>query len=279
MIFKDTLRPLYRFFTQLRWRGYYALSLQLQVRRWFGARMEVRLFGKRFRHLHDASTLYQYREIFVDRVYDFKTENSRPVIFDCGSNVGMSLIAFKRNHPGARIRAFEPDPDVYQVLKHNIESFGLEGVEATRCAVWTEPGEIRFEADGLDGGRVKNDDSFGVTVPAVRLKDHLMEFETIDFLKIDIEGAELEVLKDVETELWRVRNLFVEYHSVKSEPQGLSELLAILSRAGLRYSLTSIGECSSPFLKPPGLYGDRFDLQANIFARRPAPGQAIACFY
>jgi FkbM family methyltransferase len=47
------------------------------------------------------------------------------------------------------------------------------------------------------------------------LKKFIQDFKHIDFLKLDIEGAELHVLQDISSELHRVKHLFIEYH----EPQ------------------------------------------------------------
>jgi hypothetical protein len=54
----------------------------------------------------------------------------------------------------------------------------------------------------------------------------------VDFLKIDIEGAEYAVLKDCRDRLQNVRNLFVEYHAAPDEPQRLNEMLSWFSEAG-----------------------------------------------
>ena len=58
--------------------------------------------------------------------------------------------------------------------------------------------------------QAKGEDDPKTTVTCVRLKDLLDD--DIDFLKIDIEGAEYAVLKDCSDDLTNVKNLFVEYH-------------------------------------------------------------------
>jgi hypothetical protein len=50
------------------------------------------------------SFIYQFKEIFVNEVYKFNSESKSPVIFDCGSNVGTSVLYFKSIYPDAKIK-------------------------------------------------------------------------------------------------------------------------------------------------------------------------------
>ncbi|MCZ6702618.1 MAG: FkbM family methyltransferase, partial [Ignavibacteria bacterium] len=63
------------------------------------------------------SFIWQFKEIFVDEYYKFESELTEPVIYDCGSNIGMSCIYFKRIFPGAKVKAFEADPKISKYLK------------------------------------------------------------------------------------------------------------------------------------------------------------------
>ena len=90
--------------------------------------------------------------------------------------------------------------------------------------------------------------------------------EKIDFLKLDIEGAEYEVLQDCQKELRDVQNLFVEYHSPASSEQRLSRILEILSGAGFRYQIHEAFTSPHPFLDRR--LAGQMDLQLNISAFR-----------
>ena len=59
----------------------------------------------------------------------------------------------------------------------------------------------------------------------------------VDFLKLDIEGAETTVIKDCADYLGNVDNIFVEYHSFLSEKQTLDELLNILKKTNFRVQI------------------------------------------
>lgn len=66
-----------------------------------------------------------FREIFIEPSYFFRTERPHPLIVDCGSNIGMSVIFFKLLYPDARVLAFEPDPAPFELLEQNIRTNGM----------------------------------------------------------------------------------------------------------------------------------------------------------
>src|ERR1700741_4710485 len=74
--------------------------------------------------------------------------------------------------------------------------------------------------------------------------------EPIDLLKLDIEGAEFDVLKDCDDRLSIVKCLFVEYHSFASQRQRLPELFAMLRDAGFRVHVQKDYFRASPLLDP-----------------------------
>jgi hypothetical protein len=101
-------------------------------------------------------------------------------------------------------------------------------------------------------------------VRAIRLRD-LMD-ERIDFLKIDIEGAEYDVLGDCADKLENVENLFVEYHVRSSEEQHLDEILSWIRRAGFRYYINAAADNQAhPFVSKGG---EVYEMQLNISCYR-----------
>ena len=211
----------------------------------------------------NLSVIGQVKEIIFDEIYFFKPLSSTDVvIYDCGANVGVASIYLKKLYPTAKIYAFEPDPNIVNYFKKNINHNNITGIKVIEKAVWINNGTISFNSEGADGGSIGNNKN-SISLECIRLKD-LIEKETgIDLLKIDIEGAELEVLRDCKDVLNKVHHLFVEYHSDKTKSQKLPEILDILSTAGFRYSIESLHKKERPFIvKPEG----NFDLQLNIFA-------------
>src|SRR5438105_2732424 len=84
----------------------------------------VRVHGWELDVVDVASFLAAYGSIFVNHCYAFRSGTQSPLILDCGANIGLSTLYFKRAFPNARIIAFEPDPRVYEALVHNVHGNG-----------------------------------------------------------------------------------------------------------------------------------------------------------
>lgn len=206
-----------------------------------------------------------WNEIFGREIYKFIPTGKPVRILDCGANVGVSCLYFYRNFPGARITAFEPDPEIFACLKENLAAAGCDGIELVPRAVWVSDTTLKFHSEGTDSGRIEPGAGGKVIeVAAVRLRNYLNE--PVDFLKLDIEGAETEVLRDIAPALGSVRNLFVEYHSFTGQKQTLGELVQLLVDAGFRVHLHPVNPAPNPFVAVSDHLG--MDLQLNIFARR-----------
>jgi len=204
-----------------------------------------------------------HHEIFIDEVYKFPGKSDAPSIIDAGANIGLSVIYFKRLYPKARIVAFEPDPELFSIMKSNVNAFGYGDVILHEKALWSEEMELPFCREGSWAGHLSHDSSNKETilVPTVRLRDLLNE--PVDMLKVDIEGAEMAVLSDCADLLKNVANLFVEYHSFRDRPQELHALLGTLAAAGLRYNVQG-ASTRQPFLPQE----EELDNLASIWAYR-----------
>lgn len=223
------------------------------------------MIGKQIEIVDNTSFFAAYEEIFEKEIYRFTSGSPTPRVIDGGANIGLGSIYFKLLFPQAKVTAFEPDREVCSVLKSNLASFGFDDVEVREEALWSREGELSFRVDGADSGRL--DDERGdasVTVKATRAKDLLDE--RIDFLKLDIEGAELEVLEDCFDALGNVENLFVEYHSFARKSQKIDRLFQILSDAGFRTKASTPSAQDRPFVERGEYLG--MDFVMNIYAFR-----------
>jgi FkbM family methyltransferase len=216
-------------------------------------------------YIHDiASFELCNAELFKAEMYKFISKSANPHIIDCGANLGMSIIYFKQLYPDASIIAFEADEHIFSFLKKNVESFGYKDVELLNKAVWNCEETLSFIVEGGAGGRIENETSTGKykQVVCTSLKKYLTE-RKVDFLKIDIEGAEYEVIKDCENELKNIDYIFIEYHSMKDKVQNLHEILDIVQNAGFRYHIKEAFTSKHPFIGRNLNFG--MDLQLNIF--------------
>ena len=208
--------------------------------------------------------LHTYRDLFENELYRFTTTRKAPLVIDCGSNIGLSVIYYKQLYPQARIIAFEPDKGNFQVLKKNIESNGFSDVSLNEAAVWITNGTITFQANESEGSHIEEHGKEGIRVPSVRLNDILEKESEIDFLKIDIEGAEWTVMKDCAPNLHKVNNLFLEYHGKVEETEKLRELLQIVESAGFKtYIRNAADNLQLPFVERST--GTIYDVQLNLF--------------
>jgi len=211
---------------------------------------------------------HSLKEIFLENTYRFCSSNPSPTILDCGANIGMSIIYFKKMFPTSKVIAFEPDKGIYQSLQKNISSFEFDNVTLLRKAVWKADELLNFGGDTSVGGTldIRATHNVKAEVEAVTLKPYLRD-QQIDFLKIDIEGAEFEVLKDIINDLANVKNIFIEYHSNPKSEQYLPELLLLLKSVGYRiYIKEAWNNMPEPFLYKK--YNPFWDLQLNIFGFR-----------
>ena len=227
-----------------------------------------RIFLDRTLYIHDIASFYLgKKEIFNSQVYKFRARHDKPYIIDCGANLGMSIIYFKELYPKANITAFEADDYIFSFLKKNMQSFRYEDVEIVNKAVWNKEEELTFFAEGGAGGRLEllGKEKNIKNVKTIRLKNWLKN-KKVDFLKMDVEGAEFEVIEDCRDELKNVETIFIEYHSFSAKKQNLHILLSILHEAGFRYHIKEAFTRQFPFVDNE-LNVD-MDLQLNVFGYR-----------
>ncbi len=212
-----------------------------------------------------SSFLYMHQEIMVNEIYDFNPVNNDNItIIDAGANIGLATIFFKKRYPKSQVIAFEPDPEIFETLKYNILSGNFKDVTLIQKGLAKNSGHYSFKPDKSDGGRMSNTGEKAMPIETTVLSSYLNQ--PIDFLKIDIEGQEVEVLEECSHLLCNVQNLFVEYHSFVDSDQKLDTIISILHRNGFRYYIQSVPEQIKPFCEKRSYNG--MDLQLNIYAYR-----------
>jgi FkbM family methyltransferase len=202
----------------------------------------IRVLDYDLEYVDLLSTCPQWEDLFVRAHQRFTAAPAAPRILDCGANIGLATLAFKRQYPRARVTAFEADPVIAAVLERNLTRNGAGDVERVAAAVWIADGTVEFSAEGSDSGaigEVPGLPSRRIVVPAVRLRDWLVR-EPIDLLKIDIEGAELAVLQDCEDALGQVKAIHVEVHDLAPGRRLLPACLTLLERAGFTTALSGL---------------------------------------
>ena len=226
---------------------------------------EATICGRTVAYSDAGGILHSAAEIFRDQVYRFDAKTECPRIIDAGANIGLSVLYFKERYPRSTVVAFEPDEAIFKLLSANVG--GLSGVEVRNSAAWISDTQLTFFRERSLAGSVSSDflaRGDKVVVKAERLRDEIQK-GPVDFLKIDIEGAENQVLFDIADSLDDVDHLFFEYHSVPGEPQRLGDLLNIVRESGFRVAINGTHGPGLPFVEKAPL---GFDLQCNVFCFR-----------
>ncbi|HEV7331929.1 MAG TPA: FkbM family methyltransferase [Flavisolibacter sp.] len=228
----------------------------------------ITMDGRPFHYHAPLDFFVTYEEVILNEIYKFRSSSPSPYIIDCGANMGLSVFYFSQLYPGARIVAFEPEPPIFEVLQKNVQQFGQgKQIEIYQKAVWEEETTLQFYTDRGMGGSVVNTykDQVPTEIKTVRLADFLQQ--QVDFLKLDIEGAEYVVLKDCAPYLKNVAHLFVEYHSFLNKEQKLEEILSILKQNGFRYHLRQSFSRNHPFVDLDSAC-ENMDMAINVFGYR-----------
>lgn len=125
-----------------------------------------------------------------------------PVIFDVGANIGYHSIFFKKRIPGAKIYAFEPIPKNFSYLRQHFDLNNIKDVEPINVGLSNYKGDVVFYFDPNCSvnasarnvaGKIDIQEIKCQVVPLdqVALERNL----NVDFIKVDVEGAELMVLE------------------------------------------------------------------------------------
>lgn len=152
------------------------------------------------------------------------------IIVDCGAYNGDTAKLFYENIPGCRVIALEPDEDVFEGL----QSLKLEGLKAIQAGVWSEDTTLSF----LDGGSISGGsriDTSGTVQIAVKALDRLPECRSATYIKMDVEGAEMEALKGAATiiEERKPKLAICIYH----HPQDFFEIPLYIKKLNPNYKL------------------------------------------
>lgn len=170
------------------------------------------------------------------------------VVLDGGANDGLySLYAARRVAPGGRVLAIEPSTREFQRLEANLHLNALSNVEALKIALGSEEGETMLsiaepghEGQNTIGERVSNPKVITTGHETVRVEtiDGLvegLELDRLDFVKLDVEGSEVDALEGARAVLARFRPIVLleaEDERLASQRRTKQDLLDIVEEVG-----------------------------------------------
>lgn len=164
---------------------------------------------------------------FFDEVYTQNCYGNLPgkdlTLIDCGACFG--FFSFKYYEQAKVIYAFEPYQVNYENLKKTLEENHLNKIKLSAEAVWSKSGKHDFYAhQGAGGKSLLGTDKIGI-VKTIKLSDVIKRenISHIDCLKIDTEGAENEILNDLEKFAPITDRIVMECHGGNNPEERLTQ--------------------------------------------------------
>lgn len=141
------------------------------------------------------------------------------IVIDVGANIGASSIPLARKFPDTEFYLFEPHPDIFSDLSENVMLNRCRNVNISQNAVSNVNGKVPFFAQqnnnsnmGLSSLKMNSDlgDFAVIDVSSIRIDDYFgCEFRDIAIIKIDTQGAELDVLNSASNIIYRHRPIII----------------------------------------------------------------------
>ncbi len=184
-----------------------------------------------------GSDILTFNEVIKEQVYKNISTHLKHCdkVIDLGANIGLASLYFANRYPTCRLFAVEPHPDTYRMLVHNLRELVDSGrCRTLRAAVWgSEKALVADLSHGSDhysafatqeglGGENQEETMTGLPILKIIAES---EFEKIDLLKIDIEGAEVELFKGESNWLNEVRAIAIEFHGDSRKASGFDRLM------------------------------------------------------
>ena len=257
MIFRDTrqrssfarspLKVLNRFLTlALRlgfWRSFQLAFLARLTRR--SVSIDLIPLGRPFRVRGKTTDDTVVESVFADKQYPLVEGFVPKTIIDAGANCGAASAYFKACYPDAEIVALEPERSNFDLLSTNLG--GVPGIDLLQGALWsrecdlkiTNPDSSKYAfqvTEVLD----RPDDRQGlVKAYSVEQIMAMKNWQTVDLLKLDIEGSEREIFQGCPRWLRNVSMIFVELHEEHAPGCGQALFRAL---AAFDYQVSICGE-------------------------------------
>ncbi len=187
---------------------------------------------------NQGSDLGLFKHIFIRKEYQglvdlinhFCQQDRIATIFDCGSNIGLATVFFTSLYPSARIHAFEPEDENFDLLTRNTN--GLSGVHRNKLGIYGADTTLEIDRSfrHSDASSIRLEEAEHGSIEVRRLSQYLEEHEIsqVDILKMDIEGSEESIFKnpdEVEAVLPKVRFLAIEIHPEVADEEHILKTL------------------------------------------------------
>jgi len=199
--------------------NWYALPLLLLRRQ----PLVIRLKSGCSFHVRNLMEAWIVKEVCLDRDYESNSVRVKDgwTVVDVGAGIGEFAVLIAKEHANSRVFAFEPFPESFALLQENLKLNGVNNVSAFQMAVGSRSGRVNLSTTGQSAqhtttpSRVSGHATSEIRVQALSLDDLFQDncITHCDFLKIDCEGCEFEILFNAsQTTLASIDNICLEYH-------------------------------------------------------------------
>ena len=174
-------------------------------------------------------------EEYAKKNFDIKSSDT---VIDIGAHIGLFTLHASQNCKNGNIYSYEPVKENFNVLKENITINNLKNVKIFNLAVSKSNSTIKlFMNNDESGHSMFSKSSENIIVNSTSLMKIFDEnnIKKCNFLKLDCEGAEYEIIKNLPLEYFqKIDKLVIEYHMADSHPEFLIELKEILLRQNFK---------------------------------------------
>ena len=159
---------------------------------------------------------------------DFPISND-DVIIDVGAHIGLFALFASQFCKNGKIFCYEPIKENYKILIENIEMNQIQNIFPNNLAVTKETSRVKiFLNDDQSGHSMFIQNKNFVEVDSKSLSDIFIDngIKECDFLKLDCEGAEYEIVESISSDLFtKINKTAIEYHMVDTKPELLKQLI------------------------------------------------------
>jgi FkbM family methyltransferase len=159
-----------------------------------------------------TSDFFVFTSIFAFNEFKLSGVDKKiKTIVDLGANNGASARFFSQKFPEATIYALEPDTDNFEILRKNVQ--GIRNIKPLNLAIWGKDGIVSLVSSKADAWAKRFGES-PAGIRSITMPSLLEEFQIdkVDLLKIDIEGAEVEIFENGTDWIFKVDHIACELH-------------------------------------------------------------------
>ena len=167
---------------------------------------------------------------------EYKSENfdikDTDIIIDIGGHIGLFSLYASQFCKNGLIYSFEPVPENYNLLIDNIQSNDLNQIKTFNLEVSNSNSNVKLYLNDDEAGHsIFSKSSKTITVDAISLQQIFDDnnIENCNFLKLDCEGTEYEILQNLPLSYFnKIEKIVIEYHMADSHPELLENLKKLL---------------------------------------------------